>query len=657
MLRPASCAGAASSRAAEQDRTAEIDRIFGFATPETPGCAVGVSRHGQVLVNRAYGLADVERRVPLTQRSVFDIGSTQKQFVAAAVLRLVEDGRLSLADDVRKHLPEMPDYGHVVTVDHLLTHTSGVRDWTGLLPMAAEGTDVTALILRQRGLNFAPGEAWAYSNSGFVLLKEIVARVSGMPFAEFARRRLFEPLGMTSSAYVADILQGTGDLAVGYQQEGAGWTRYMRLGNARGGGAVISTAGDLLVWNDALTNGRLGTFVTAKLHEPATLRGGRTLTYARGLMVNTIPGGRMVSHSGGAAGYSTWLGRFTDHGLSVVVLCNFDPVSATALAGRVADLYLPPADRRTPPAAPVAVEGVDVTGRAGLYFDERTGEPMRLVVNGGRLAIANGPPLVPVSVDRFRPPRASLFFRSEEEVELAFRSSDEFEVRSTVAGPPARYRRARPWTPTAADLQAIDGRYESTELGSVVEIVPGADGIAMRLERSPERGVTLTPVAPDTYMRSLMIVRFRRDAGRRVVGFEYANPVAQGIGFTRLGGRSGAATTATTTPATQPAPATAATPGAPSAPSAPRTAAPPLERLAGEYELAPGRTLAITVESGQLHGQPTGGAKLPLAHGSGTTFSAAGRPLTLTFTLGADGRATALVMRQNGNERTLPRVR
>jgi CubicO group peptidase (beta-lactamase class C family) len=138
-----------------QDKTAEVDKIFSFATPETPGCAVGVSRQGKVIVNRAYGLANVETRVPLSQRSLFDIGSTQKQFTAAAVLLLVQDGRLSLSDDVRKRLPELPDYGHKVTIDHLLTHTAGIRDWTGLLPLAPEGTDVLRLILRQRALAIA----------------------------------------------------------------------------------------------------------------------------------------------------------------------------------------------------------------------------------------------------------------------------------------------------------------------------------------------------------------------------------------------------------------------------------------------------------------------------------------------------------------------
>jgi CubicO group peptidase (beta-lactamase class C family) len=627
-----------------QDRTAEIDRIFNFATPATPGCAVGVSQHGKVVVNRAYGLGDVERGVPLSPSSIFDIGSTQKQFVAAAVLLLVEDGRLSLSDDVRKHVPQLPDYGHRITLDHLLTHTSGIRDWTGLLPLAEGNPEVLKLILRQRGLNFAPGEEWSYSNSGFVLLKEIVARASGMSFAEFARSRLFEPLGMKSTAYVADILEGVGERALGYQKEGTGWKQYMRLGNARGGGAVISTAGDLLIWNDALTSGRLGAFVTEKLQEQARLNNGRKLSYARGLIVNTYRGGPLVSHSGGAAGYSTWLGRLPAHGLSIAVLCNFDPVSATGLARRVADQFLPAAGAETAeaesPAAAAGAAGVDVNGRAGLFFNERTGEPLRLVVNEGRLRIANGPPLEAVTQDRFRNPRGS-----RDEFELLFLSPDQLELKS-MEGQTTRYRRAQPYSHTAADLQAVDGRYHSDELGTVFEIVPGKDGLVMRFEHSPDKSLEMMPVERDTWMRSMMIVRFRRDGSGKVVGFDYGNPVVRNIRFTRLGDRTVGAASSAQLPALPAA-----------APAAPTSPAPRLEGLTGEYELAPGRTLAITLEDGRLHGQPPGGEKRPLVHISGATFSAAGSPITLTFTLGTDGRATAVVMRQNGRERALPKVR
>ncbi|HEV2124883.1 MAG TPA: serine hydrolase domain-containing protein, partial [Chloroflexota bacterium] len=212
-----------------QDKTSEIDTIFSWATPATPGCAVAVSQHGERVVNRAYGLADLERAVPISPDTIFDVGSVVKQFVAAAVLLLVEEGQVSLSEDVRTYIPELPDTGHTVTVDHLLTHTGGIRDWTGILPLAATPTDALTLTLRQRGLNFAPGEEWSYSNSGYVLLKEIVARTSGTSFGEFARSRLFEPLGMTSTTY-ADDVRDVENHALAYEQKGGRWEVDMLLG-------------------------------------------------------------------------------------------------------------------------------------------------------------------------------------------------------------------------------------------------------------------------------------------------------------------------------------------------------------------------------------------------------------------------------------------
>jgi hypothetical protein len=399
--------------------------------------------------------------------------------------------------------------------------------------------------------------------------------------------------------------------------------------------------GDMLIWQDALAAGKLGKFVTDKLHEPARLSNGRKLRYARGLMVDSTPGGLVISHSGGAAGFSTWMGRIPEHNLSVAVSCNFDPVSATNLAGRVIDdVFLPPmtAEQRAKAAPRTGVPGVDVAGRVGLFFDERTGEPLRLDVNNGRLTIANGPPLVPVSADRFRPPRANLFFRSQDDFELTFVDPDHLEIRS-MEGQVTRYRRAQPWTPTAADLRAVDGRYESPELGTIFEIVPGTDKLAMRFESAPEKSVQLTPVERDTYMLRMMVVRFRPDGSGKVVGFDYSNPVARNIQFTRLGDRTTASARDTS-----------------AAPASSTTAAPRLDALTGEYELAPGRTLAITLEDGKLHGQPPGGEKRALSHVSGTTFSVAGSPMTLTFTLGVEGRATAVVMRRDGRERTLQKV-
>jgi CubicO group peptidase (beta-lactamase class C family) len=511
----------------------------------TPGCAVAVSQHGELVVHRVYGSADLEREVPITASTIFDVGSVQKQFTAASVLLLVEEGRLSLSDDVRKHVPELPDYGHTITLDHLLTHTSGIRDWPGMLSMAGDDPHVLTLILRQRAVNFAPGEEWSYSSSGYELLKEIVARTSGRSFSDFSRTRLFEPLGMSSTDFQADMRTDIENLALAYDRDGDGWKVDMMLGHARGGGALLSTATDLLTWHEALLEGRLGAFVTERLQEPATLNNGRKLNYARALFVDSDRDGRRVWHTGGAAGYSTFLGGYPERGLSLAITCNLDGGSSRA-ATPVLNRFLPPmpddhavAAGMPPGSAPGAgEERVDLSGRAGLFFNEETGQPLRLVVNNGRLTVVGGRPLMAVAHDRFRNPRGSLQFMSQDEFELRFLSDDELEMTS-MEGQTTRYRRARPWTPTPAGLNAFAGRYESDELGAVFQIEAGEGVLVARLEHSPDRAVELSPVDPDTFVLSMMMVRFHRDEAGNVVALDNSSPAVRNIRFTRLSDRTG----------------------------------------------------------------------------------------------------------------------
>jgi CubicO group peptidase (beta-lactamase class C family) len=556
MLRQVALAAAAALMATPafaQDRTrgiaTEIDEIFRWATPATPGCAVAVSREGELVVGRAYGAADLARGVPITTSTIFDVGSVQKQFTAASILLLVEKGRLSLSDDVRNHVPELPDYGHTITLDHLLTHTSGIRDWPGMLSMAADDPHVLTWVLRQRGLNFAPGEEWSYSSSGYELLKEIVARASGMSFSDFTRTRLFEPLGMRSTAYHQDMRADIENLALAYDRDGDGWKVDMMLGNRRGGGALLSTVTDLLTWHEALVGGLLGAFVTEKIQEPTTLNNGRTLTYGRALFVDADRDGRRVWHTGGAAGYSTFLGGYPERGLAIATTCNLDGGSSRA-AAPVLNLFLPPmpdgsaagASTQNAPAGASAegVKAVDLRGRAGLFFNERTGQPLRLVVNDSRLTVVGGRPLVAVAADRFRNPPGSVHFMSQDEFELRFLAEDRLVLRS-MEGETTRYRRARGWTPDPAELSAFAGRYGSDELGAVFRIEAGDGGIVGRLEHSPDVTVELTPVDPDTFMMRMMVMRFQQDGAGNVVGFDFSIPTVRDLRFTRLSDDDGKA--------------------------------------------------------------------------------------------------------------------
>jgi CubicO group peptidase (beta-lactamase class C family) len=478
----------------------------------------------------------------LTPDSLFDAASIRKQFVAAAVLLLVEERRLSLSDDVRTHVPDLPDYGHTITLDHLLTHTSGLRDWIPLQDWGNDRDDAMTVILRQRGLNFTPGEEWSYSNSGYVLLTEIVARTSGMSFQEFAQKRFFDPLGMKSTIYVDDLRDVIRNRALAYEPDGSRWRADMRIGLERGGGALFSTARDLLLWNDALTSDRLGRFVSEKLAEPARLGNGRRLDYGRGLLLGANYAGRMMWHGGGAAAYRSILARYPDQGMSIAVLCNAGERSdgRDAFAARIHDLFVSPTGVRPAPPAPAAnpvVEGLDVNSKAGLFFSERTGEPLRLGANAGRLAVAGGGPLVAVTQDRFRNARAALDFMSQAQFELTFSSPDQFELKTTE-GETTRYRRARPYKPGAADLQAFTGRYESDELRAVMQITPGKGGVSIRVNESPTQVIELGPVDADTFQRGMQTVRFRRDAAGTVIALELMNPALRRISFTRVSARA-----------------------------------------------------------------------------------------------------------------------
>ncbi len=276
--------------------------------------------------------------------TIFEAGSVSKQFIAAAILTLVQDGKIALSDNIRKYLPEMPDYGTPITIDELLNHTSGLRDWgdeeeIAGWPRTERVYDLASVLSdasRQHALNYTPGTHWSYTNTGFNLLAIIVQRVSGKTLAQFTRERLFDPLGMMHTSWRDDFRHIVPGRAIAYERHGQGYEQMMPFENAYGNGGLLTTVGDLLTWNRALSSGKLGSFITAKLQEPAKLANGEVLNYARGLFVQEHQGLREVSHSGSTAGYRAWLGRFPDNGLSMALLCNGSDVSPSAYA--IADL-------------------------------------------------------------------------------------------------------------------------------------------------------------------------------------------------------------------------------------------------------------------------------------------------------------------------------
>jgi CubicO group peptidase (beta-lactamase class C family) len=517
-----------------QDKNSEVDKIFNWAKPAEPGCVCAISQNGKIVVNRAYGSADLEREVPITTNTIFDAGSVSKQFIAAAGLLLVQDGKIALTDDVRKYIPELPDYGSIITINHLMNHTSGLREWTGLLPFAGDKPNVYTLILRQRNLNFKPGEQWSYSTSGFVLLKEVVARASKMPFPEFMQKRIFDTLGMKFSSYRENMREIVKNRALAYERDGVGrWKLAMLLDNDRGGGGVLTTASDLLIWNDALTNNRLGKFLSEKMHEPATLNNGRKVDYGRGLFLESYRGAKEIWHSGSADGYKTWLGRYPGHGLSIAIMCNSgDGTDRIAFAHKIFDQFLPSVTEPDFDPAPAPVKDIDPNKLAGLFFNETTGEPLRIAMQNGRLRVAEGPGLEQISNDRFKRRGAMPGFMSQDQFEIHYLSNDQFELKS-MEGAITKYRRAKPFSPKGDALKAFTGQYESEELRSVIHMTEGKNGLAFKFEHRGDQNIPLNPVDPDVFQVSRVTIHFIRDKTGKLTGFTFSNPLAHKMLFTR----------------------------------------------------------------------------------------------------------------------------
>ncbi len=402
-----------SHAAAAQDPAAVAlaDRVFAQYSAAAPGCQVGVSRDGSVLVEKAYGAADLERGAPLSAASIIEAGSVSKQFTAAAVTLLALEGKLRFDDPVQKHFPELPQYERAITIRMLLDHTSGLRDWGDIASLAGapRGTraythaHVLEIIARQRAVNYPPGDQYSYTNSGYNLLAMLVARVSGQSFADFTRDRLFRPLGMTSTSWRDDYRRIVPGRALAYAPVPgvlASWRTDMPNEDAHGNGGLLTTVGDLLRWNDALAKRTVGGAHGAALVDSLTRRGvlssGERIPYAAGLVVDEYRGTPRVAHSGATAGYRAYLARFpAQQELSVAVLCNTF-ANATALAlGMVDGLATGLAPVVRPAATPPAPRGAPLPADSvrrfvGEYVSDEVGASLRVTLEGERLMVRRG---------------------------------------------------------------------------------------------------------------------------------------------------------------------------------------------------------------------------------------------------------------------------
>lgn len=531
-----------------------VDAIFADVNKsDSPGCSLGVYRDGRIIYEKGYGMANLELGIPITPKSVFDIASISKQFTAMSILLLAKDGKLSLDDNIRKYLPDFPEYGQAITIRHLLHHTSGIRDYCELLSLAeyqseevATDKDAMKIIARQKALNFSPGDEHLYSNSGYFLLSLIVKRASGKSLRDFAEERIFRPLRMRNTQYNDSHIRIIPNRATAYDlEETGGLVINMSNWEQTGDGAVLTTIEDLFLWDQNFYDLKVGGADTVALMQlPGKLNNGTALKYAAGLGLGEYRGLRIVSHSGSWAGYRAHLVRFPDQKFSVACLCNLRSVFPRTLAMKVADVYLSdvmqseaPAKNSPEAASPtssVEVPIVELEKRVGAYRDA-DGLIWQLSVEQGKLIIKTSYgatfDTVLTGPDTLRTQNGPF------EVSVTFERIDSgarFRLRCRIEGESEDffYEPIDLWVPESEQLEEITGSYRSEELDTVITLVIKS-GKLLLVHRLIE-GDPLIPTIKDTLSWEGTDFILSRDSKKRINGFTYNSRGMRNIWFEKL---------------------------------------------------------------------------------------------------------------------------
>lgn len=531
--------------------TARVDRLFAeWGTPGSPGCVLGVIRDGKLIYARGYGLANLEYNLPLTPKSVLNIASVSKQFTAASILLLAQRGALSLDDDIRKYVPEIPAYNaEPITIRHLLNHTSGIRDWYDLMNLASpigdlsvgrpiEDADMLAVIARQKETNFPPGSEYSYSNSGYSLLSVIVKRTSGKTLREFAEANIFAPLGMSHTHFHDDYGMVVPLRAPGYGARNNGFRKAPEINDPPGPTGLYTSVEDLLLWDQNFYHKKVGgQALQDELHRVGVLTSGEKLDHGSGLVLSEYRGLGTVSFDGAWTGYRSFLLRFPQQSFSVVCLCNVSSARPGRVSYRVADEYLGELmtalpERGAVPAGVVLTEA-ELKQRAGIYRNVRTQEVRRIDLTDGTLVVG-ARKLTAMDANRF------IGSTTLPPYEVTFQSVGAAPgvrmVEKAGGGKPTTYERMQASTLSVGELAAYAGNYYSEELDAVYEIAADKDLLSVTVRPGRAPLFMARPTYRDAFMNSVGLMPqfvFERDAGGRVFAFRFQLGSVRSIRFVR----------------------------------------------------------------------------------------------------------------------------
>lgn len=521
-----SCIILSCSSTKNDNTEAKIEEIFSQTIKsDSPGAAIAIMKEGKVIFKKGYGMANLEYDVPITPGSIFHIASESKQFTAFCIVLLANEGKLSLDDDIRKHLPYVPDFGKKITIRHLIHHTSGLRDQWQLLSIGGQAIDdvikqehIIKLVSKQKDLNFEPGSRMLYCNTGYTLLAEIVKNVSGVSLREFADKQIFKPLNMSKTHFHDDNTEIVKWRTYSYESVDKDKYAHSPLNYATvGATSLFTTVEDEVKWLANYETAKVGgKDAINQMYELAFLNNGKKITYAFGIEIDTYKGFKRIGHGGGDAGYRTYAVRFPEEKLGIVVFSNWGDVNPFDLALKVADLYLPQrAQDEETPSLPDADKSLFKFYKGFYASSESSVE----IIDSTNLYISFH--TVPYELTQLTDSSFSVF---DGFAKIIFSNNNKGDTNSFKLITPEYekiFHRYEKLKLSRAELAPFVGRYVSDELVAEYDIVMEKDSLVLRHRRYPDVHLNAISVnqfsTPHLWMTNIL---FDRNELGEVKGFE-----------------------------------------------------------------------------------------------------------------------------------------
>ncbi|WP_035333188.1 serine hydrolase domain-containing protein [Dyadobacter crusticola] len=531
------------SSAQQEDTSREIDRIFEqFKKTDRPGCSVVIVKNGEVVYKNGFGMANLEYGVPITSGTVFDIASVSKQFAGVAISTLVQEGKISLDDDIRKYLPDVPDFGHKITIRHLVHHTSGIRDWPEALRIAGwrwdeviSFDDIMRMVKYQRDLDFNPGERYSYSNTGYNLLAAIVAKASGKTFSQWTDEQIFKPLNMSSSWFQDDYTKPVKNLAYSYSPGEGGYRKVPGSLTAYGSSSLFTSAEDLGKWVIHFDKQiAVGNPVYTNMLKPGQLNNGEKVDYAFGLARDEERGIKTVSHTGGWQGYRTILLNYPEEKLSLILLSNAADFNIARFSAEVSEVFLKDKWKKDEKGAanagvgqlPTVALNTSLARKYVGTYELGPGWTVAVTLENGALMVqAVGEPKFPV-----QPKSDSTVWIEAYGASMTFVKDQKGEF-NLLRYKDIKAKRVKIYPVDKQSFGGLAGTYYSPEFFTEYKVDVAGGKVTMYHMRNGDLVLTPDATGADRFSSNIGTVQFTRNAQQSVTGLTFSGGRVKNLRF------------------------------------------------------------------------------------------------------------------------------